>query len=77
MKLNELGKGETAMIDAFHLPFEIERRLLALGMTPGTTVNVVDRKGKGVMIVTVRGTRFAMGYNLTRNVDVTREVYHG
>ena len=27
MKLNELGKGETAMIDAFHLPFEIERRL--------------------------------------------------
>ena len=29
MKLNELGKGETAMIDAFHLPFEIERRLLA------------------------------------------------
>ena len=66
MKLNELGKGETAMIDAFHLPFEIERRLLALGMTPGTTVDVVDR-----------GTRFAMGYNLTRNVDVTREVYHG
>ena len=50
---------------------------LALGMTPGTTVDVVDRKGKGVMIVTVRGTRFAMGYNLTRNVDVTREVYHG
>lgn len=50
---------------------------LPLGMTPGTTVDVVDRKGKGVMIVTVRGTRFAMGYNLTRNVDVTREVYHG
>ena len=47
MKLNELGKGETAMIDAFHLPFEIERRLLALGMTPGTTVDVVDRnKGR-------------------------------
>lgn len=77
MKLNELGKGETAMIDAFHLPFEIERRLLALGMTPGTTVDVVDRKGKGVMIVTVRGTRFALGYNLTRNIDVTREAHHG
>lgn len=31
MKLNELGKGETAMIDAFHLPLKLNAVSLPLG----------------------------------------------
>ena len=49
---------------------ELERRLEALGMTNGTQVSVLNRKGKGIMIIKLRGTRFALGYNITRSIEV-------
>ena len=48
----------------------MERRLEALGMTRGTPVSVLSRKGKGILIIKLRGTRFALGYNITRNIEV-------
>ena len=42
-------------------------------MTTGTTISVLNRKGKGIMIIKLRGTRFALGYNITQNIRV-REV---
>ena len=44
----------------------------ALGMTPGTQISVINRKGKGIMIILLRGTRFALGYNMTRNITVEK-----
>jgi ferrous iron transport protein A len=72
MLLKDLKKGESGVVTKLNLPFETERRLLALGMTPGTEVSVVNRKGKGVMIIILRGTRFALGYNMTRNIEVEK-----
>lgn len=46
----------------------MERRLEALGMTKGTPVSVQNRKGKGILIIKLRGTRFALGYNITKNI---------
>ena len=51
----------------------MERRLQALGMTCQTKLPVVNRKGKGILIVKIRGTRFALGYNITKNIEVRRE----
>lgn len=52
------------------LPTTIEKRLEALGMTRGTSVTILNSKSEGVLIVKVRGTRFALGRNITRNIFV-------
>lgn len=74
MLLKDLRTGESGIVKGITLPFQIERRLQALGMTLGTQIEVVNRKGEGVMIILLRGTRFALGYNMTRNITVEKVV---
>ena len=46
-------------------------------MTLGTRIHVLNRKGKGIMVILLRGTRFALGFNMTRNITVDKvEVDH-
>ena len=52
------------------LPYNIEKRLEALGMTRGTSVTVLNSKSGGALIVKIRGTRFAFGHNITKNILV-------
>lgn len=73
MFLKDIQIGQSCVVESLNLPFELERRLEALGMTTGTTISVLNRKGKGIMIIKLRGTRFALGYNITQNIRV-REV---
>ena len=63
-----MGKNYTVI--KLDLPFETERRLEALGMTDRAPVSVINRKGKGILIIKLRGTRFALGYNITKNITV-------
>ena len=70
MQLCEAQKELDYTVKAIHLPFETERRLQALGMTDNTPIRVVNRKGKGILVVRLRGTRFAFGYNITKNIEV-------
>ena len=77
MLLKDLQIGESAVVTKIELPFQIERRLQALGMTLGTRIHCITRKGKGIMVILLRGTRFALGYNMTRNITVDKvEVDH-
>ncbi len=39
-------------------------------MTRGTSVTVLNSKSKGILIVKVRGTRFALGRNITEHISV-------
>lgn len=64
----------TYVIDSIKLPLETEKRLEALGLTRGTPVFVINRKGKGTMIVRIRGTRFAFGYGITKNIQVKEDM---
>lgn len=70
MQLCEAQKEHDYTVKAIHLPFETERRLQALGMTDNTPIRVFNRKGKGILVVRLRGTRFAFGYNITKNIEV-------
>ena len=65
--------GRTYIVENISLPFEMERRLEALGMTQKTPVSVLNRKGKGILIIKLRGTRFALGYNITKNIEVKED----
>ena len=62
--------GSNYQISGIELPTNMEKRLEALGMTNGTAVTVLNSKNHGVLIVKVRGTRFALGRNITRNILV-------
>ena len=65
------GKKETQyIVKDIELPTRIEKRLEALGMTRGTSVTVLNSKSKGILIVKVRGTRFALGRNITEHISV-------
>ena len=72
MLLKDIQAGESCIIEKINLPFQMERRLQALGMTLETTVSVLNRKGKGIMIIKLRGSRFALGYNMTKNISVRK-----
>ena len=62
--------GNEYKVEDIKLPVNIEKRLEALGMTRGTPVAVLNSKNYGVLIVRVRGTRFAFGRNITKNILV-------
>ena len=70
MLLKDAAVGDTCIVQEIRLPFQMERRLEALGMTKNTPVFVVNRKGRGILIVYVRGTRLALGVNITENITV-------
>ena len=45
MLLKDALIGRTYTVESIHLPFQLERRLEALGMTRQTAVSVLNRKG--------------------------------
>lgn len=70
MLLKDIGIGQSCIIEKMNLPFQMERRLQSLGMIRDTKVSVLNKKGKGIMIIKLRGTRFALGYHMTKNIEV-------
>lgn len=70
MLLKDGQVGMSYAVEATHLPFQLERRLEALGMTRDTRISVLNRKRKGILIIKLRGSRFALGYNITKNIEV-------
>lgn len=72
MLLKDLAAGESCKIEKIDLPFQVEQRLLSLGMTKDAKVSVLNRKGKGILIIKLRGSRFALGYHITQNIEVRK-----
>ena len=70
MLLSDAKIGGKYIVESISLPFEMERHLEALGMTDHAPVSVLNRKGKGILIIKLRGTRLALGSNITRNIGV-------
>ncbi len=70
MDLKDAQIGHVYRVLDISLPMNLERRLEALGMTKDTHITVQYRKGKGILIIKLRGTRFALGLNITKNIKV-------
>ncbi len=73
MKLSESIIGVSYKIEKIDLPQAMAKRLEALGMTGNTTLKVMNNKSHGVLIIKVRGTRFALGRNITEQIEVSPE----
>jgi ferrous iron transport protein A len=65
--------GEKATILVFRGGRMVNSRLTSLGFTPGVRVQMFQNYGHGPLIVTVRGTRVALGRGEAANILIERE----
>ena len=70
--LSAMTTGEEATILAFHGGRMVNSRLASLGLTPGVKVNMIQNYGHGPLIVTVRGTRVALGRGEAAKIIIER-----
>lgn len=59
--LSDIQTGKRAKIASLQEGNDLNRRLTSLGFTPGVDIEIVQNFGRGPMIVSVRGTRVALG----------------
>jgi len=70
--LTELSVDHHARILAFQAGIAETTRLVSLGFTPGAEVSMTQNYGRGPLIVTVRGTRVALGRGEAAKIVVER-----
>lgn len=63
--------GEEYKVNNINVDDNVSRRLQALGLTPGTTVKVLNNKKSGSVIFKVRGTRLAIGRKIAEGISVS------
>ncbi len=71
--LAELLTNEHAIILSFANGRPETNRLVSLGFTPGANVDMTQNYGHGPLIVTVRGTRVALGRVEAAKIFVKRD----
>ena len=72
--LSEINTGESAFVLDFSNGQSIAGRLTSLGFTPGVEVKMTQNFGRGPLIVTVRGTRVALGRGEAARICVQRSL---
>ena len=73
MRLCDGELGGTYRVEEICLAMQMERRLEALGLTPGGFIEIMNKKPRGALVVKFRGSRFAIGRKMAENIQV-REV---
>jgi ferrous iron transport protein A len=72
ISLDELMPGEHGTVLSFTDGRMVTNRLTSLGFTPGVAVDMTQNYGHGPLIVTVRGTRVALGRGEAAKIFVQR-----
>lgn len=72
LPLAEIQAGERAVVREFRAGRAVQNRLASLGFTPGVEVDMTQNYGIGPLIVTVRGTRVALGRGEAAKILVRR-----
>lgn len=62
--------GKHYRIRSMQLPLQTEKRLESLGLIEHTPLEILNAKDHGVLIVKFRGSRFALGRNITSHIEV-------
>ena len=70
MKLNEAETNRSLTVKSMDLEEHALERLRVLGMIENTPIVILQKKGTGTMIINLRGTRFALGSEMTRRIEV-------
>jgi ferrous iron transport protein A len=67
-----ISVGEVATVLAIHGDRQVTSRLASLGLTPGVQVDILRNYGHGPLIISVRGTRVALGRGEASKIEVQR-----
>lgn len=70
MTLLEAKKGGSYQVRDIHAEENVARRLEALGILGGTRIEILNRKKVGATIIKVRGTRWALGEDIAKGIEV-------
>ncbi len=70
MPLTMVETGSKAILRTITGGRQLRGRLAALGLLPGTEVQVVQNTGQGPFIVSVRGSRIVLGRGMAARMEV-------
>ena len=70
MPLTKIGEGATAKVLNITGGRQLRGRLAALGLLPGTPLEVIQNSGQGPFIVDVRGSRIVIGRGMAARIEV-------
>jgi ferrous iron transport protein A len=65
-----LPSGSRAVVSALPASRGLAKRLIALGLTPGAEIGVLQNRGRGPLIIEVHGCRLAVGWGQAARVAV-------
>ncbi len=68
--LSSIKEGVRAKLQTIRGGRELRTRLAALGLLPGTEIEVIQNSGKGPFVVSVRGSRIVIGRGMAAQVEV-------
>jgi len=49
---------------------EFERKIAALGIYPDEKLEIVERHGRGALVINVKGSRLAIGHGMSSKIKV-------
>lgn len=70
MPLTMVREGTRAVLRSIEGGRQMRGRMAALGLLPGTELEVVQNSGKGPFIVSVRGSRIVIGRGMAARIEV-------
>ena len=70
MPLTNIKEGVKAKLQSIHGGRQLRTRLAALGLLPGTEIEVIQNSGKGPFVVSVKGSRIVIGRGMASRVEV-------
>jgi len=70
MPLTMVREGGRAVLRSIEGGRQMRGRLAAMGLLPGTELEVIQNSGKGPFIVAVRGSRIVIGRGMAARMEV-------
>jgi Fe2+ transport system protein FeoA len=70
MPLTMVHEGGRAILRSIGGGRQMRGRLAAMGLLPGTELEVIQNSGKGPFIVAVRGSRIVIGRGMAARMEV-------
>ena len=70
MPLTMVNEGNRAVLRSIVGGQEIRGRLAALGLLPGTELEVIQNSGHGPFVVAVKGSRVVIGRGMAARIEV-------
>ncbi len=70
MPLTKVTEGARAILRSIEGGRELRGRLAALGLLPGTELEVIQNSGHGPFVVAVKGSRIVIGRGMASRIAV-------